>query len=268
MNMYKDSSKDDNFYPDSTEKLIGEEKVDVVVDLTSTDEGKKETHLRNTISWISRNKWTCGVAFLISCSIVTLVVSTYKLSDLSLEDKEISSMKKDIVQIKVQRKKFEDDITVLFVGHSRQNEDLDKSEKMLQNITVTFEELTKKINNLTTNFERQIKLHVDMTKKIDDVQTDKKKMFDEFKQKQINLKQNLNNMTKTQEGFRNDLTETRNGLQKDTEQTVKSLRIEFEPAINKLKADSRAIQDSHNKLRAIQQSLLETVSEIKNDMQT
>ncbi|XP_052085277.1 uncharacterized protein LOC127722471 [Mytilus californianus] len=229
-----------------------------MADFTSHEERTKETQ---RISSIKRNKWTLVVAFLILCSSVTVGFSMYKLNDMLHDDKEISSMRKDILDIKVQRKKFEDDITLLFVGHSRQNEDLSKSETMIHNITMTFMELTKKISRLTTKCESQTKLHVDMKRKIDDLETDNKKRFGEFEQKQINLKQNLDSMTKAQQGLRNDLKETQSSLQKGS---VKSLRFEFRSALSKMEADSRANQNLQKELRSNQQRLLEKISEIKN----
>ncbi|XP_063438507.1 uncharacterized protein LOC134719441 [Mytilus trossulus] len=102
---------------------------------------------------------------------------------------------------------------------------------------------------------------------IDNIETEDSKTFGELKQKQINLKQKLNNMTKAQDILRNDLRETGSKLQKDTERTIQSLRIEFEAARSKFEANYRTSQDSQNELRANHQNLLQTISEIKNYMQ-
>ncbi|CAG2220258.1 MYH9s [Mytilus edulis] len=205
----------------SSEKFLNEDSADMVVDLTSHDEEKTKHSSKVHVLYIS-------------------------------------SMKKDILQIKVQRKKFEHDITLLFFGHGRQNKDLDKAETMLKNNTVIFDEFTKKRSNFTTNYGQQIKLHLKMQYKIDNIETEDSKTFGELEQKQMNLKQNLNNMTKAQDILRNDLRETRSKLQKDMERTVQSLRIEFEAARSKLEANSRAIKDSQNELRENHQNLLET----------
>lgn len=250
---------------DSSEKFLNEDSADMVVDLTSYDEEKKAQQ-QSTCYMYRRYKWPCFVGILILCSISIVVGSNYKLSDLTLDNKDISSMKKDILQIKVQRKNIEDDITLLFFGHGRQNKDLDKAETMLKNNTVIFDEFTKERSNFTTNYGQQIKLHLKMQYKIDNIETEDSKTFGELEQKQMNLKQNLNNMTKAQDILRNDLRETRSKLQKDMERTVQSLRIEFEAARSKLEANSRAIKDSQKELRENHQNLLETISEIKNYM--
>lgn len=251
---------------DSSEKFLNEDSADMVVDLTSHDEEKNKAQQQSTCSVYRRYKWPCFVGILILCSIGIVVGSNYKLSDLTLDNKDISSMKKDILQIKVQRKKIEQDITLLFFGHGRQNKDLDKAETMLKNNTVVFDGLTKNMSALTTDYGRQIKLHLKMQYKIDNIETEDSKTFGELKQKQIDLRQKLNNMTKAQDFLNNDLRETRSKLQKDIERTVQSLRIEFEAARSKFEAKYRAIHNSQNELRENHQNLLETISEIKNYM--
>lgn len=104
-----------------------------------------------------------------------------------------------------------------------------------------------------------------MQYKIDDIETEDIKTFAELKQKQINLRQKLNNMTKAQDILRNDLNETRSKLQKNMERTVQSLRIEFEAARCKFEANYRAGQDSQNELRANHQNLLDTSELLKTD---
>lgn len=116
---------------------------------------------------------------------------------------------------------------------------------------------------LTKDYGRQIKLHLKMQYKIDNIETEDSKTFGELKQKQIDLRQKLNNMTKAQNFLNNDLRETRSKLQKDIERTVQSLRIEFEAARSKFEAKYRAIHNSQNELRENHQNLLETSESLK-----
>ncbi|CAC5414061.1 unnamed protein product [Mytilus coruscus] len=214
INMY--TEKDHHVYPDRSDKLLGEKGTDCVVDLKSNGGKKTKNHQQQICVWIKKWKWKFLFGFIALCSIVSVALSLYKMWDLSLDEKEISSMKTDILEMKHHRKKFENDIKLLFAGHYDQNEKLDTLETVLQNITVTFNErinnLTTQLNTLTTKYQRQVRLQEDMQKQIDAMGMENRKKFEEFDQKIIAMKQNLNNMTAAQEALKKDLRDTRSSL--------------------------------------------------------
>ncbi|XP_052084895.1 uncharacterized protein LOC127722092 [Mytilus californianus] len=272
--MYTD--KDDHVYPHHSDKLLGEKGTDYVVDLKSNDGKKTKNQQRQICVWIKRRKWKFLFGLIALCSIVSVALSLYKMWNLSLDEKEISSMKKDILEMKHHRKKFEDDIKLLFAGHYDQNEKLDILETVIQNITVTFNarinNLTTELNTLTTEYERQVRLQEDMQKQIDAMGTENRKKFEEFDQKIVAMKQNLSDMTAAQEALKNDLRDTRSSLQKETQNAIDKLRNDFRAAQSKLESDNRAIRNSQNELRANQQSLrsmlLGKISDLRNHVQT
>ncbi|CAG2225947.1 unnamed protein product [Mytilus edulis] len=198
------------------------------------------------------------------------------MANLSLDEKEISSMKKDILDMKQQRKKFENDIKLLYAGHYDQNDNLDTLETVLQNITVTFNErinnLTTELNTLATKYERQGRLQVEMQKQIDAMGTENRKKFEEFNQKMVVMMQNLNDMIASQEALKNDLRDAQSSLRRETQNAVDKIRNDFRAAQHKLESDNRETRNSLNELKASQQSLrsmlLGKLSDLKKQVQT
>ncbi|VDH96474.1 Hypothetical predicted protein, partial [Mytilus galloprovincialis] len=257
--MYTD--KDDHEYPDRSEKLLNEKTRECVVDMKSNG-GKQTKNPQGQICtcvWIKKWKWKVLFGIIAVCSIVSVALSLYKMANLSLDEKEISSMKKDILDMKQQRKKFENDIRLLYAGHYDQNDNLDTLETVLQNITVTFNErinnLTTELNTLNTEYERQVRLQKDMQKQIDTMGTENRKKFEEFNQKMIVMKQNLNNMTASQEVLKNDLRDAQSSMRRETQNAVDRIRNDFRAAQHKLESDYRETRNSQNELKASQQSL-------------
>lgn len=130
---------------------------------------------------------------------------------------------------------------------------------VLQNITVTFNErinnLTTELNTLNTEYERQVRLQKDMQKQIDEMGTENRKKFEEFNQKMIVMKQNLNDMTASQEVLKNDLRDAQSSMRKETQNAVDRIRNDFRAAQHKLESDYRETRNSQNELKASQQSL-------------
>ncbi|XP_071140703.1 myosin heavy chain, clone 203-like [Mytilus edulis] len=274
--MYTD--KDDHEYPDRSEKLLNEKRRECVVDMKSNG-GKQTKNPQGQICtcvWIKKWKWKVFFGIIAVCSIVSVALSLYKMANLSLDEKEISSMKKDILDMKQQRKKFENDIRLLYAGHYDQNDNLDTLETVLQNITATFNErinnLTTELNTLNTEYERQVKLQEDMQKQIDAMGTENRKKFEEFNQKMIVMKQNLNDMTASQEVLKNDLRDAQNSSRRETQNAVDRIRNDFRAAQHKLESDYRETRNSQNELKASQQSLrsmlLGKLSDLKRHVQS
>ncbi|XP_063437361.1 uncharacterized protein LOC134718644 [Mytilus trossulus] len=274
--MYTD--KDDHEYPDRSEKLLNEKRRECVVDMKSNG-GKQTTNPQEQICacvWIKKWKWKVLFGIIAVCSIVSVALPLYKMANLSLDEKEISSMKKDILDMKQHRKKFENDIRLLYAGHYDQNDDLDTLETVLQNITVTFNErinnLTTELNTLATEYERQVRLQEEMQKQIDAMGTENRKKFQEFDQKMVVMRQNLNDMTASQEVLKNDLRDTQSSLRRETQNAIDKIRNDFRAAQHKLESDYRETRNSQNELKAEQQSLhsmlLGKLSDLKKHVQS
>ncbi|XP_076081836.1 uncharacterized protein LOC143052653 isoform X4 [Mytilus galloprovincialis] len=274
--MYTD--KDDNDYPDCSVKLLNEERSEYDVDMKSNGGKQTKNPQRKicTCVWIKKRKWKVFFGIIAACSIGSVALSFYKMANLSLDEKEISSMKKDILDMKQQRKKFENDIKLLYAGHYDQNDNLDTLETVLQNITVTFNErinnLTTELNTLAKKYERQGRLQVEMQKQIDAMGTENRKKFEEFNQKMVVMMQKLNDMIASQEALKNELRDTQSSLRRETQNAVDKIRNDFRAAQHKLESDYRETRNSLNELKASQQSLrsmlLGKLSDLKKQVQT
>ncbi|XP_076081831.1 uncharacterized protein LOC143052652 [Mytilus galloprovincialis] len=274
--MYTD--KDYHDYPDCSVKLLNEERSEYDVDMKSNGGKQTKNPQRKicTCVWIKKWKWKVLFGIIAACSIVAVALSFYKMANLFFDEKEISSMKKDILDMKQHRKKFENDIKLLYAGHYDPNDNLDTLETVLQNINMTFNEridnLTTELNTLATKYERQGRLQVEMQKQIDAMGTENKKKFEEFNQKMVVMMQNLNDMIASQEALKNDLRDARSSLRRETQNAVDKIRNDFKAAQHKLESDDRETRNSLNELKASQQSLrsmlLGKLSDLKKQVQT